>query len=200
MGLSVWYAHLRSMKREIIVSFIIFAIGMYLGYSKQFPSIVEGQMSNMKGIAEAIQNMKYPQLWMFVFIFVNNVVLSLLVMYLGAFFAIAPVYFLIMNGLVLGYLASTQVNADNWFLFVKGIVPHGIIEIPVVIIACAYGIRFGTIATESLISFPFAQRRARAAAKLVGFMKVTIPFMLVLASSLLLAAIIESTISYWLIR
>ncbi|WP_158560911.1 stage II sporulation protein M [Paenibacillus contaminans] len=200
MGLKVWFAHLKSMKREIIVAFIIFAIGIYLGYSKQFPSIIEGQMGTMKKIAETINNMEYSQLWFFLFIFVNNLVISLMVMYLGSFFALAPIYSLIMNGMVLGYLASTEVNADNWFVFVKGIVPHGIIEIPAVIIACAYGIRFGTIAAESVISFPFAKRRARVAAKLIGFMKVTIPFMLVLASTLLLAAIIESTISYWLIH
>lgn len=200
LGFRSWYDHFKRLKREIGVSCIIFLIGLYLGYSNQFPAILNGQLSRMEGIANSISNMEHSQLWLFVFIFANNVILSLLVMYTGAFFAIAPIYFLIMNGMVLGYLASTQFKEDKWLFFIKGILPHGIIEIPAVIVACAYGIRFGTHVAEGVISLPFRGRRAHASAKLIAFMKHTIPFMLVLSGSLLLAAIIESTLTLWLVR
>ncbi|MNF03889.1 hypothetical protein D3C80_2032940 [compost metagenome] len=73
-------------------------------------------------------------------------------------------------------------------LIVKGLLPHGIIEIPAIIIACAFGLRFGGKVIQSMSG------RVRGSSW-AEFMRQTVTASVWIVILLLLAAIIESTIT-----
>lgn len=66
----------------------------------------------------------------------------------GILLGLAPIAALLLNGFILGYVfvfilaASTDKLATLGFL-AAGLLPHGIIEIPVFIAACVLGLRMG---------------------------------------------------------
>ena len=83
------------------------------------------------------------QFQIFIKIFLNNYISTLLTLLIGLFFGIGPIIFLFINGFFLGNLiafASTKVSIYKIGL---AIVPHGIFEIPAVIIATSYGLWWG---------------------------------------------------------
>jgi stage II sporulation protein M len=78
-------------------------------------------------------------------IFLNNAIKSLLAIVLGAGFGIIPVIFIGGNGLLLGLVAN-QVSREQGALFVlAAILPHGIIEIPMILISSGLGLRLGHV-------------------------------------------------------
>ncbi|MFD2881019.1 stage II sporulation protein M [Paenibacillus rhizoplanae] len=85
--------------------------------------------------------------------FLNNSIKSVVIIYLGALFGLLPAFFLLINGAVIGYLIhlSAIQGQDLFTLIVKGLLPHGIIEIPAIIIACAFGLKFGSKVLSALL-------------------------------------------------
>lgn len=193
------WLHLATMKHYVIAAALIFIAGVYLGYvhADQFQHLLNMQIERLREIMQGVAHTQNRQWWMFLFISLNNVMVSLLIVYTGFFFGIAPMYFLLSNGLLIGYFAASP--QMDWAYFLKGILPHGIIEIPALILAGAYGIRFGFLVTENLLMLAIPTRRAIASAKLVRFLKLTIPLSLLLGGLLLAAALIESTVTVWIL-
>jgi len=82
--------------------------------------------------------------WLFVFIFLNNSIKALLVVVFGLLFGIFPLYFTYVNGALLGATISFALYRANLLVLIAGILPHGIFELPALIIAIAYGLWLGT--------------------------------------------------------
>jgi stage II sporulation protein M len=76
-------------------------------------------------------------------IFLNNAVKSLFAIVLGAGFGIIPIIFVGGNGIILGLIAN-EVSKQQGIIFVlAALVPHGIIEIPMILISAGLGLRLG---------------------------------------------------------
>lgn len=196
------FQHFREMKHYFIACAMVFVIGTAVGYgySDQFRVMIEGQLKGLGEIAGKLSQTAYPQFWFFVFIFINNTIKSIFIIFAGAVFGVLPIVFLLINGMILGYLGAEKMGDQLLPLFLKGILPHGIIEIPAIIIACAYGLRFGAIVLQSLFGFLQAARRVRLALEMKRFIKLTVPLMLFLVVALFIAAVIESSITFWLVK
>jgi stage II sporulation protein M len=123
------------------------------------------------------------------------------VIYAGIFFGILPVIFLVINGMVIGFLVhiTTDNGASLFDIVVKGLLPHGIIEIPVIIIACAFGLKFGGLASRSLIELGSAKRQGLGK-QWETFLKRTLTASCWVIILLFIAAIIESTITFSIVR
>lgn len=76
-------------------------------------------------------------------IFLNNLVKSLLVALLGVFIGIPPIVFLAINGLILGTVVKYGFTSIGLIGTLASLLPHGIIEIPSVLIASALGLNAG---------------------------------------------------------
>ncbi|HEX7055672.1 MAG TPA: stage II sporulation protein M [Bacilli bacterium] len=190
---------LRARKHDIIAAVLVFGIGIYAGFtSDHLGGWLEGEVESIGNIADLLERMPYPQLMFFLFIFLNNLVKSLLFVFLGAFFGLFPLVSLLINGMVIGYLsASTMAHGGNLAqMIVLGILPHGIIELPMVLLASAYGLRFGVLTGKWAFSFAVLPWRQKVAGELRHFFRMTLPLMLVLTVGLLVAAVIESTVTY----
>jgi stage II sporulation protein M len=142
------------MTKYWIASSMVFLAGIVLGYgfSSSFDSFIQSQIDGLRELARMIEDQPNSKLYLFGVIFLNNTFKSILMVFAGALFAFIPVFFLVINGMILGYLAENQVEAGQLGLLLKGILPHGIIEIPAIVIASAFGIRFGAILFKGLLS------------------------------------------------
>jgi stage II sporulation protein M len=187
------------MNKYWIASSLIFLVGIVLGYgySESFDAFIQSQIDGLRELARMIEDKPNTKLYLFGVIFLNNTFKSILMVFAGALFAFIPVFFLVINGMILGYLAENQVQSEQLGLLLKGILPHGIIEIPAIVIASAFGIRFGAILFKGLLSILSPRGRAASKAEVLQFMRITPALCLGLVVSLLVAAIIESTITPW---
>lgn len=192
----------RLMKHYFIASALVFIIGIMLGagYSDQFQGFIEGQLKGMQQLAESINGKPNQQWSLFWLIFWNNTIKSVAIIALGAVFGVLPLFFLLANGLILGYLGAVTANKESLWFFIKGILPHGVIEIPAIIFACAFGLRLGMLMLKMVASLISPERSVRYKEELAGFMKALAPIVLILIISLTIAAVIESTFTYWIDR
>lgn len=79
----------------------------------------------------------------FLFVFFNNGLTLFLVLIFGIIFGVFPFLVLFANGAILGILVFLSESTISWPKFFLGTMPHGIIEIPVMILACAAGLKIG---------------------------------------------------------
>lgn len=197
--------HFKQMNPYIAFGSILFLAGMVIGGTNPaFKSFLNEQLKGLGHLADMIDKSNNPTLTMIVFIFLNNAIKSILVIYLGALFGILPFLFLVVNGMLIGYLLKTsaELHGGGYVMEVilKGLLPHGILEIPAIIIACAYGMRFGVLVFKAGGSLIFARTSsAKLSGELESFVVRTVPVMVILTILLLIASVIESTITTWLI-
>ncbi|VVB79652.1 Stage II sporulation protein M [uncultured archaeon] len=132
---------LKSSKSYILLTISLFILFVLLGYLFQMPSNLETKFLEMlKQIAERFNGLNvYQTVWL---IFSNNLTVSFLVLVLGSILGIFTIATLISNGLIIGYVARKAVSLNGiivlWKLF-----PHGIFELPAVLISMALGIKLG---------------------------------------------------------
>jgi stage II sporulation protein M len=200
----IW-EHFKQMNPYIAFGTILFLAGMVVGGTNPtFKAFLDEQLKGLGQLADMIDNSSNPTLTMIVFIFLNNAIKSILVMYLGALFGILPFFFLVVNGMLIGYLLKTSAELHGGGfvaeLVFKGLLPHGILEIPAIIIACAYGMRFGVLVLKAGGSILFARSKQESLGReLESFVVRTVPVMVILTITLLIAAVIESTFTTWLL-
>ena len=77
------------------------------------------------------------------FIFLNNIQSAFLGFILGIIFGIIPLTILIVNGYILGFVMNKSVAVEG-ILIIWRLVPHGIFEIPAILISTSLGIKLGT--------------------------------------------------------
>lgn len=195
-------AHMKEMKHYFVAAAATFLIGIYLGYTQpeQFFFFLQDQSKQIQQIVEKIAAQDHTQWRLLLFVFANNVMVSVLMVYSGVLLGFIPLFTLITNGMMLGYLANLNVPDKGWGEFLLALVPHGIIEIPAVIIACAYGIKFGTVAAKGVLFLPSPARRMANNQAFTRLLKVSVPLVLFVCGLLLLAAVVESMVTYSLVN
>ncbi|MCR8660675.1 stage II sporulation protein M [Paenibacillus endoradicis] len=199
----VWQ-DLRITRSSIIVATILFAVSMYIGGSNDtFRQFLMMQLNALDGLVDQMNQSSNPTLTFMSVIFFNNAIKSILVIFLGAFFGLFPIFFLIVNGMILGFVIQLSldgtIDISVWDLIFKTLLPHGILEIPALIVAGAYGLRLGRLlfSTMGALLMDHSKLDAIGVAyketlKRCGVMAVYITIVL------FVAAIIESTLTMWL--
>lgn len=200
---SVWQ-DLKITRQFIIIATLIFAISIYIGMTNdRFAHFLDVQMAAMGDLVQQIDQSNNPTMSMMVFIFLNNAIKSVAVIFLGAFFGVVPIFFLVINGMLIGYIvklvADGQIAISLFDLIVKTLLPHGILEIPALIIVAAYGLRLGKLLFHTMGALLTNHNKLDAIGsdyketlKRCGVMAVYATVVLFIAS------IIESTFTMWL--
>ncbi len=132
-----------------IIAALFFGIGivtavLFFGNEELFlGELTEGQHKALQEIAEIVFG--GSPLRGILYLLLNNLVASLMVMLLGVILGIPPLLGLFSNGALLGSvmtaLAGEGVSVFPFILL--GIVPHGIFELPAFIISAAFGLKVG---------------------------------------------------------
>jgi len=115
-------------------------------------------------------------------ILINNSGKGLLVALAGFLFGIAPILFIVLNGYIIGlivYVVGLEKGIWQTALF---LLPHGILEIPGILLACSYGLWLGnrffraTIGEEGEISMVDSIKEV-----ILNYMKFVFPVLLIAA-------------------
>jgi len=184
----------------LAAGFGAFVLGMLLGVI-YFEQLHQWMHQFFEQIQRKVGPVEHgPEL--FVRIFVNNALASLVLILSGLLFGVYPVYGLLLNGMAIGYLLQSLAVAGQspWKMFLLGILPHGIFEIPAILLAAAFGMRLGLLVWQSFLRLlrPAARRKPQQLTWRGLFAQLPLTINLVLGL-LLLAAAIESTVSLYLV-
>ena len=160
----------------ILAAVLIFVFAAFNGYFS-----AQSSPSEMELVLEKLQEMLEPIVKMslfsqFLFIILNNGLTVFLAIVLGTIFGIFPFFVLFSNGVLLGAIAYFAKTAQSLSVFFALTLPHGIIEIPIIILACAVGFRLGKTCFKRQGSIKTELNDA-----LVFFLKVLFPFLVLAA-------------------
>lgn len=187
--------------RYIGIAALLMVIGGVIGYidANQFGETLKQMMKDV------LKNVKHEQVESDIFwiIFKNNVMVAMMMIGFGIFFVgIFPVCILLINGAILGFLLKMislkGINAGKFL--VGGILPHGILELSMIILSGAIGIKLGVKLYEWLLAMFVPGRRKVANDRLYKALE-QLPFLFgTIVLGLFVAAIIETMITPYLLQ
>lgn len=193
----------RENSQYVLGGALLFIGGSLLGYlnSEAIQQTAQELLRQLEQIAEKIDDQGGGAFNIFWVIFQNNVLASLTMLGLGVFFGFFPIFALLSNGVLLGFMlkifAIQGLNPLS-VLFI-GILPHGILELPAVILAASIGIKYGF--TVIRIGFNmFSNKRTAISREFMNSLR-DLPFIVgAVIVMLFFAAIIESVVTPYLIH
>jgi len=165
------------------IFFVFLVVGYYSAAS--FPSMAETLRESFSSRFSSIMTMS-PLFIMFA-IFLNNAFLSLLFLVLGLALGILPVLFIAFNGYVVGVIVYLIAQERGMIFILLGLLPHGILELPMVFLSAGIGLRLGYQVFSALIGRP-TQIKKEFKEGLTFYFRWILPLLLV-------AAIIETFIT-----
>jgi len=171
--------YLKDSRNFIYLSIILFLAGTILGFA--FPELFSFYFDDViRELVEKTANMGVEDL--IFFIFQNNILSVFMAFIFGVFLGIFPIFNIVVNGTLLGYVMSRVVAAEGAFS-VWRIVPHGIFELPAIFISVGLGVKLGL--------FWFSKKGRRAEEfreRFWGGLKV---FATIVIPLLIIAAVVE---------
>jgi stage II sporulation protein M len=128
----------------------------------------------------------------FLFIALNNSVKAFFMMLMGILWGVIPVLFILLNGYAIGIVVSVAIVETGLIPIILGTFPHGILEIPAVLLAASYGVWLGEMFSKKIRkkNTEFSVNVKNAFGK---FMKVVLPI-------LIIAAFIETFATSWILN
>lgn len=135
--------YLYRIRKYVWISLAIFILSIFAGFfvAQNYPQEIQSYLEEAQAFFSSMQS---PTLWgTFLMILQNNVEAMLLIVALGIFAGFFSLTFLLANGFILGVFAYLFYMKGLFILFIMGIVPHGIIEIPCMLFSAAIGFQLG---------------------------------------------------------
>jgi stage II sporulation protein M len=188
-----------SIKGYFSFMMILFIAALALGFafSEQLEATLQNELQGLKQIKEMAEKQDNPTLFLLGFIFLNNTLKAAAVILLGIGFGIVPLFFLILNALLVGFLLRfLELQGQNPVeLFLYGILPHGVLELPAIIFASALGLKLGSIAWRRFLGLFWDEEKRGAVAEWKFYFNRMGATLLTLSGVLLVAACIEAYVT-----
>jgi len=130
----------RALRSYLLILALIFSAFFIAGTvaPKQFR---QSGVDALQPLQEEYQSMGGGKLYFA--LLVRNVMVSIMIMVSGVLFGIVPVFSMASNGLLLGVVCRQRADATGIAKAALEVLPHGIIEIPALLIAASYGLWLG---------------------------------------------------------
>ena len=179
-------AYLKSIGVFIGLSVFIFGLTTVMGY---YAAAVDPELAS--NWTKELEMLKWildqPPILIMIIIFLKNLLASAMAMLLGLGLGLIPLMVVTSNGFLLGIVGYAAVQKAGFLFLAAGILPHGIIELPVVLVSIAIGFRLGYLLALTL---------AKEKVDISGETKMAIHFLWRWVTPLLfLAAAIETFIT-----
>jgi len=177
-----------SYKRWLFIALSLFCLGLVLGLGTPM-SLVDYFFEGFSTFGEFAHTLlELPQIVVFFLIFLRNTSVVLISFVLSPLFCLVPVLALVVNGWFLGLVSIAVLQVESIPYLLAGLLPHGIFEIPALIMAEAVCLSFGTVA---LLAFFKKEQRGLV----IPNLKQNLKYMVIVIGLLLIAAIIETYIT-----
>jgi len=177
-------AYVRSLMPAYAIAILIFSFSLIVGYNMGSFDVMDAYLYTLpSGIED------YSLVQFLMFIIGNNVFNGFLWIILGYVFSFPSLYLSALNGFVIGNISHTMILESSLSFVLIGLLPHGIVEVPTLLLCSAMGMGLG----YSLINRLRGVGSLRI--ELVRAMRLFITRILPL---IVLAAVIEVTVSPFL--
>ncbi|AGK61061.1 Uncharacterized membrane protein [Archaeoglobus sulfaticallidus PM70-1] len=179
-------------KKYVGIISLVFIIAIFFGYVSS--SLQPDQSEKfIESVFESLSFIDFNNpLEVFMIIFLNNSSKAFIAMVAGFFFGIFPVSFVFLNGYIIGVIIYVKGSELGILRVAVSLLPHGILEIPAVIIASAYGLYLGKL-------FYLRVFRSRSIDMKLAMKEFIKKFITVIIPILLIAALIETFVTPYLI-
>lgn len=141
-----------------IVTFVFF--GSFLtGYisAASFPDMADSLMKSFNSRFGPLLEMN-PFYIVFA-IFLNNAFVSLVSLVLGLALGILPILFIAFNGYLVGVISNIVAQQKGLLFISLALLPHGIVELPMVFLSAGIGLRLGHQVFSALLGRPTEIKR-----------------------------------------
>ena len=172
-----------SYKRWLLVAIGLFSIGLVLGLTTPIDVTDLPAEDVTDELVDLLASL--PQSTLFVFIFIKNVSAVLISFVFSPIFCLAPVMALTLNGWLIGLVSTIVIQEKSLGYLLAGLLPHGILELPALIMGEAVALSFGTTLILSL----FKEERRRL---LLPNLRKNLRYLIIALTLFLPAAIIET--------
>lgn len=165
-------------ERIFVALSALFLLSCYFGYllAEIYPEYARLEIEIIKEFLKNFSTRDIPPIAIFIIIVLNNSIKSFVAMVLGVLLGVAPILFVMINGTIIGIFANVFGEEMGTTSFILKILPHGILEIPAVILASSYGVWLGI---EFLRDRKNIDKHLRFAVN--KFVKIVLPMLLVAA-------------------
>ena len=172
----------RELIRNLILTTAVFCaslvVGTLIGHN-----LVEGLLSELGAILGPLASTGSLPLLLLLVIFINNAIKALGIIFLGILLGLPPILFIGLNAFILGGLGSALESVNGWRYALAAFAAHGVIEIPVILLAAAFSLTIGVESARWLV-----RKESRVKSWLSDGLKVYVRWIL---PGLAIAAVIE---------
>lgn len=162
-----------------LVSLIIFIVGIFIGILNHRNILEIARLIYNLGVQGNKEITIYNKIYLFAFIFVRNTMATTLNISLGPIFGLFPLFSLLFNGYLIGGITTEVAKSFGLIYALKGVLPHGIFEIPAYIYSSVLGFRVAYAAIKnSFEGHKFTEIYRRS---LREELKIIIPLLLIAA-------------------
>lgn len=127
---------------------IVAAAGLAVVTSTETPNVSSAPAEALGEFANLF--LQLPKPYLALAIFLNNCVKTLAVIVVGPLAGILPLAFLLVNGYVLGLVLHMSIRSQGVLAALLAIAPHGVLELPAILLGTSIGLRLGTYGIKRL--------------------------------------------------
>jgi stage II sporulation protein M len=194
-------------RTPFLVGIILFTIGIIGGYLFYLanpdiididtdPSEIGGTETNpiLRGLEEKISFFQELGTGERIgFLFLNNLLVAILSIFLGAILGVFPLFAALLNGFMIGAVSGEIIEGEGVAYLAAGMIPHGVFEIPAVLIAIGLGLKFGYLILHTIGAI-LRQKPTKDAEFMVFFREIK-SMSIVIVIFLGIAAVVEVLIT-----
>jgi stage II sporulation protein M len=179
----------------IVFSFSLFTVFFFLGFymAVSDSSVIYEQMSVLQDLVEKL--VELSPIGLLFFIFLNNSLVALFASLGGIIFSVLPLLIIISNGFLIGIVFHFISSVHSWNFFLGGILPHGLIELPIIILSTAMGLWLG----RGFFMYLFF-RNETGVSFLSKIRRVFCTYIFIIVPFLFIAALIETFLTSYLLN
>ncbi len=141
----------------VLIAILLFSVGVVFGFMPlaSTTALSSESITALKQFSDILASL--PPALIALFIFIKNVSALLFSFALSPILCLAPILALTTNGLLLGSVSVMVSQEKSLGFLLAGLLPHGIFELPALIIGEAAALSFGAMAIILLV-----QQKSRA--------------------------------------
>lgn len=196
----------------LALAVFLFAVGIMLGFSAQTedatvfpgglldiaPSPTPHTEASPRATLDAFRDLaqfvvSLPPWAVFAFILGKNAIAVAASFIMGPFFLLVPLFSLVFNGWVIGVVADGVIAEQSVVYLLKGLLPHGIIELPAFFMAQAAALGFGIAAMQAVL-------RPERRSQLMPALRSNLKYLVIALILLVPAAAIEAFVTPLLLK
>ena len=177
-----------SYKRWIFIAIFLFGIGLALGFALPTGTarLFSQDIVALKEFSGILASLPLPLVAMFIFL--KNASAMVISFVFSPILCLMPVLALTINGWLIAFVSTAVIQEESISYLLAGMLPHGILELPALILAQAAALSFGAIAILAL----FKREKRKL---LLPTLKQDLKYLLLALALLLPAAIVETYVT-----